>query len=194
MLFENYRADLDRYVFMTGRSVLFCLLTHQGLWALAEYRFSHWVWKRVQVPVVRQVLTLLGMVWHKLIEMTTGIDLPPATTVGRGLYIGHFGGIIISDAAVIGENCDISQGVTIGVAGRGERRGAPRVGDRVYIGPGAKIIGPITIGDDAAIGANAVVVKDLPSNAVAGGVPAQIISMGGSGDFIAYRGKAGGDR
>lgn len=189
MPFANYRADLDRYVFMTGRSALFCVLTHQGLWVLAEYRFSHWVWKRVRVPVVRQLLTLLGMIWHKVIEMTTGIDLPPATTVGPGFYIGHFGGIIVTDAAVIGTNCNISQGVTIGVSGRGEKRGAPRIGDRVYMGPGAKIIGPITIGDDVAIGANAVVVKDVPAMAVVGGVPAQVINLNGSGDFVAYRGK-----
>jgi serine O-acetyltransferase len=174
---------------MSGRSTLFCLLNLQGTWVLAEFRYSHWVWKSVRIPVVRQVLMLFGMVWHKVIEMTTGVDLPPATTVGNGFYVGHFGGIIVTDAAVIGENCNISQGVTIGMSGRGENRGAPVIGNRVYMGPGAKIIGPITIGDDVAIGANAVVVKDVPANAVVGGVPAKVINMNGSGDFIAYRGK-----
>lgn len=188
MPFGSFRADVDRYVFMTGRPALLCVLTHQGLWALAEYRAGHWVRKRVRVPVVRQLLLLVGAIWHKLIQMTTGIDLPAAATVGRGFYIGHFGGIFVADEAVIGENCNISQGVTIGVSGRGDKRGAPRIGNRVYLGPGAKIIGPISIGDDVAVGANAVVVKDVPDNAVMGGVPAQVISLNGSADFVAFRG------
>jgi serine O-acetyltransferase len=187
MFLETFRADLDRYVYMTGRSALSCLVNTQGLWALAEYRFSHWVWKSVRVPVVRQVLRLVGMVWHKAVEITTGIDVNICATVGPGLYIGHFGGIFISGAAVIGENCNISQGVTVGLAGRGDQRGAPVIGNRVYIAPGAKIFGPIRIGDDVAVGANAVVTKDLPPGATAAGVPARVINMNGSVDFVEFR-------
>jgi serine O-acetyltransferase len=84
----------------------------------------------------------------------------------------------------MGEYCNLSQGVTIGVGGRGENSGCPKLGDRVFIGPGAKILGSISIGNDVAIGANAVVTKDLPDNAVAVGVPAKIISYKGSKDFI----------
>lgn len=109
-----------------------------------------------------------------------GIELPRKTKVGEGLYIGHFGGIIISSATIIGDYCNISQGVTIGVAGRGEKRGCPIIGNDVYIGSGAKIIGNIKIGNNVAIGANAVVTKDVPDNAVVGGVPAKIISMEGN--------------
>ena len=113
-----------------------------------------------------------------------GIELPRDTKVGEGFYIGHCGGIIISGGVVIGRNCNISQGVTIGVAGRGDNRGIPVIGDCVYIGPGAKVIGKIRVGNNVAIGANAVVTKDVPDNAVVGGIPAKIISMDGSFDFI----------
>lgn len=113
-----------------------------------------------------------------------GIELPRGTKVGEGLYIGYFGGIIISPGTVIGCNCNISQGVTIGILGRGENRGIPVIGDCVYIGAGAKIIGKINVGNNVAIAANAVVTKDIPDNAVVGGIPAKIISMDGSFDFI----------
>lgn len=116
-----------------------------------------------------------------------GIELPRGTKVSEGLYIGHFGGVIISPTTEIGKNCNISQGVTIGVAGRGENRGVPIIGDCVYIGPGAKIIGKIFIGNNVAIGANAVVTKDVQDNAVVAGVPAATISMEGSFNFISNK-------
>ena len=105
----------------------------------------------------------------------------------KAIYIGHFGGIIISGGAVIGRNCNISQGVTIGIAGKGKNRGIPIIGEGVYIGAGAKLIGKIHVGNNVAIGANAVVTKDVPDNAVVGGIPAKIISMNGSFEFINNR-------
>lgn len=185
-----FRADLDRYVVLRQRSWLFLLITEQGLWAIAEYRFSFWVHNHVHIPIFRQVLKLFSFIWHKVVEITTGISIPHEARIGRGLYIGHFGGIFINDAAVIGENCNLSQGVTIGLGGRIGKRGCPIIGDRVFIGPGAKIFGAITIGNDVAIGANAVVTKDLPANAVAVGVPAKIISYEGSKDYIFYRNRS----
>jgi serine O-acetyltransferase len=171
---------------MENKSWLYVVLNRQGLWALAEYRFSRWVRTRVHLPLIKQVLKLFCHVWHKLIEITTGIDLPHQADIGKGLYIGHFGGIIINPSVKIGEYCNLSQDITLGIAGRGEKRGSPTIGARVYIGSGARLIGPITIGNDVAIGANAVVTKDLPNNAVAVGVPAKIISYKGSRDFVVY--------
>jgi serine O-acetyltransferase len=121
-----------------------------------------------------------------LVEIATGISIPFTARIGPGLYIGHFGGIILSPETVLGENCNISQGVTIGQAGREGKQLTPIIGDRVYIGPGAKIFGGIKIGNDVAIGANAVVTKDLPDNAVAVGVPAKIVSYEGSKDFVIF--------
>lgn len=116
---------------------------------------------------------------HKL-----GIDIPAETNIDKGFYIGHFGAIVISSAAIIGKNFNISQGVTIGVAGFGEKRGVPIIGENVYIGPGAKVFGKITIGNNVAIGANVVVTKNVPDNAVVAGVPAKIINMNSSKRFI----------
>jgi serine O-acetyltransferase len=183
----EFKLDLDRYVYRGVGSWQYALLTKQGLWALAEYRFSHWVLTKVQVPLVLQMLKIIGAVWHKLIEITTGIDLPKYTKIGKGLYIGHFGGIIVSPHAEIGEFCHLSHDVTIGVGGRGEKSGVPKIGNRVFIGPGARIFGSIKIGDDVAIGANSVVTKDIPNRAVVMGIPAQVINFNGSEEYICYR-------
>src|SRR5207247_3627019 len=94
-----------------------------------------------------------------------GISLAHATSVGSGLYIGHSVGIVVNDFALIGKNCNLSQGVTIGQSNRGKRKGAPVIGDNVYIGPGAKIIGGIRVGNNVAIGSNCVVIDDIPDNA-----------------------------
>ena len=96
-----------------------------------------------------------------------GIDVPRKTRIGPGLYIGHFGGIIVSAQSSIGANCDLSHGVTVGVGGKGDRLGAPEIGDNVYLGPGAKVFGRINVGRGAKIGANAVVFRDVPEDAVA---------------------------
>jgi serine O-acetyltransferase len=113
-----------------------------------------------------------------------GISIPWRTKIGPGFYIGHFGQIFVHAESVIGRDCNISQGVTIGQANRGPRKGHPVIGDSVYIGPGAKIIGNVNIGNNVAIGANCVVTKDAPDNAVVAGVPGRIISYDGSNDYV----------
>jgi len=113
-----------------------------------------------------------------------GIDIPYSTRVGKGLYIGHFGCIFINPDVVLGRNLNISQGVTIGQSSRGKRAGCPIIGDNVYIGPGAKIIGAIRVGNHAAIGANCVVTKDVPDNAVVVGIPGKVISYEGSEGYV----------
>jgi serine O-acetyltransferase len=114
-----------------------------------------------------------------------GIDISFNAQIGPGLSIPHFGGIVVAAKAVIGKNCLISHQVTIGAVLRGEKRGAcPRIGDDVYIGPGAKLFGDIKIGNNVAIGANSVVNKDIPDNAVVVGVPGQVISLKGTEGII----------
>jgi serine O-acetyltransferase len=185
-MLENFRADLDRYVVVENKHWLYLLFMKQGLWALAEYRYSRWVFTQVHIPIVRQFLRLFGVLWHKLIEIITGIDLPSRADIGKGLYIAHFGGIFINDEVKMGDYCTLSQDITIGIAGRGDKRGCPKLGDKVYLAPGSRIIGPVTIGNEVAIGTNAVVTKDLPDKAVAVGVPAKIISYQGNADFTVY--------
>ena len=113
-----------------------------------------------------------------------GCSIPHMTSIGRGFYIGHIRDIVVNERAVIGDNCNISQGVTIGQANRGRRKGTPVIGRNVYIGPGAKIVGAVHVGDDVAIGANCVVTDDVPDHAVVVGIPGRVISFDGSAGYV----------
>ncbi len=113
-----------------------------------------------------------------------GISIPFTTQIGNGLYIGHFGGIIINPNSKIGNNCNLSQNITLGQKNRGNLIGAPIIGDNVYIAPGVKIIGKIKIGNNCAIGANCVVTKDVPNNSVVVGIPGKVISNNGAEGYI----------
>lgn len=117
-------------------------------------------------------------------EFKFGFSIPVATEIGPGLYFSHFGGIVVNSGCRIGRNCNIGHEVTIGQSNRGSRPGVPVIGDNVFIGPGAKIFGGITIGSHSAIGANSVVTKDVPPGAVVVGSPARVISMEGSAGYI----------
>jgi serine O-acetyltransferase len=176
---KELRKDLSRYVALKPDGVdrvatLRALAETQGVWATTVYRFGQWSNEAAPKPL-RPALKAAYLVAFKAIEMTTGICLPSRARIGGGLYIGHFGGIIIHPDVVMGEGCSISQGVTIGVLG-GDRPGVPRLGNRVYVGAGAKILGDVTIGDGATIGANAVVLHDVPAGATAVGIPARIVT------------------
>jgi len=191
-MLDNVRADIDRYRFMNRDKRLWVFdliisMEFMGLWATLDYRARRWIKMKVRVPGIRQLLRLLTFFSKFAVQTTTGIILPSDADIGKGLYIGHWGCVVVNGGSVMGENCNLSQDVTLGIAGRGDERGAPVVGNRVYIAPGVRIIGRVTVGDDVAIGANAVVTKDIPDRAVAVGIPAKVISYDGSADFIEYR-------
>ena len=188
-MIEDLKTDIDRYVFMSKKHWLSMFFMKQGLWILTQYRVSRWVDLKVKLPVVRQILKVICALWQKLIEILTNSEFPNKANIGKGIYMAHGSGIVLHNDLCMGEYCNIGHQVTIGYGGRGDKSGVPKVGDRVFIGPGAKIFGPIVIGNDVAIGANAVVTKDLPDNAVAVGIHAQIISYKGSQDYIFYRNK-----
>jgi len=113
-----------------------------------------------------------------------GMSIPYNTEIGPGLYIGHFGGIIVNSEAKIGRNCNINHEVTIGAAYGGKYPGTPIVMDNVYLGPGSKIIGGITLGEHAAVGANCVVTKSVTDYGVVVGVPGEVVSNKGSGEYV----------
>lgn len=115
-----------------------------------------------------------------------GISIHYTTEVGKGLYIGHFGGIIVNPSARIGQNVNFSPNVLLGLSYNSELKKFefPVIGDRVYLGNGVKVIGGVVIGDDALVGAGAVVTKDLPAKAVAVGIPAKMISQKGSSEYV----------
>jgi serine O-acetyltransferase len=177
-MLADLRADLERYTSLVRepmpRTRLWRSLAEtQGVWAVSTYRFGQWANEEAP-PSLRTIAKAAYFGTFKLVEMLAGVSLPAHARIGKGLYIGHFGNIIVHPDTVMGERCSLSQGVTIGVLG-GDRPGVPRIGNDVYIGAGAKILGPITIGDGAIIGANAVVIDDVPAGATAVGVPARNI-------------------
>jgi serine O-acetyltransferase len=147
-----------------------------GFWALLVYRFGHARFV-IRNRYLRLPWTLVYIVMNKFVEVFCGITIGATSVIGRRLCIEHHGGIVVHGAAVIGDDCLIRHGVTLGNAGRADPMGAPRIGNRVEIGAGAKILGRVSVGDDAIIGANAVVTRDVPEGAIVGGVPARIIKM-----------------
>lgn len=162
-MFTNVREDWRTYERDPAR---------QGLWVMLVYRFGRWRYA-IRPRVVRLPFSFLYRLLKLLSQILTGIDLPCETSVGRRLLFEHFGGIIVSGDTVIGDDVVIRNGVTIGLRRRGAP-GAPVIGNRVDIGTGAKLLGRIHIGDDVVIGANAVVLTDVPPNSIAVGVPARI--------------------
>jgi len=146
--------------------------TRQGLWVMMVYRFGNWRYGIRSRPL-RLPFSIVYKFLKLLMEILTGIDIPCEVKLGRRFRIDHFGGIVISGDAQFGDDCVIRNGVTVGLRHAGQR-GSPVIGNRVDIGAGAKVLGKIRVGDDVAIGANAVVITDVPANSIAVGVPAKI--------------------
>jgi len=173
--FALWKSDVRRMLPVGAgaiRTLAYMLLT-QGIWAVTMFRLGGWL--RTIPRAVRLPLAVIYVPLHKLVQCLTGIDIPNSVEAGPGLYIGHFGGIILHGQVRLGSNVNLGQGVTIGIGGFGARRGVPTIGSRVYFGAGAKVFGPIAVGDDCIIGANAVVNRTIPSGSVAAGVPARVI-------------------
>ena len=180
----DYRFDVRRYSLLNNGSSLKQVLTQQGLWVLLQYRFERAVYLSGLPFLVKRPLQWASIIWHKLIEITTGVDLPCTAKIGSGMHLPHCGNIVVHGDAVIGNDCCLSQGVTIGISGRGSRRGVPTLGNRVYVGVNAVIVGPITVGDGSLIGANSLVNRDVPPNCTVVGVPSIVVSQQGSEGYI----------
>lgn len=181
------QADIDRYVILRNRAWWIELLANQGLWVMTRYRFSRWIMLHVHVPVLRQLLRVLCFLVQKIVEVMTHCEVPDNAELGPGVFMPHAYCIVLHEDVQIGKMATISQDVTIGSSGRRRHRGVPYIGDRVYIAPGARAFGSIIIESDVAIGANAVVTRSLPKNAVAVGIPAKVINYNGTQDLITYR-------
>lgn len=145
-----------------------------GFRAIAVYRFGVWRMS-VRNPAIRFVLSKIYRFLERRCSHVYGIEIPFATKIGRRLTIEHQHGIVIHGASVIGNDCVIRQGVTLGIRDEAAPFAAPQLGDRVSVGAGAKILGEVKIHDGAKIGANAVVLSDVPKDASAVGIPARII-------------------
>jgi serine O-acetyltransferase len=160
-VFDNIRQDLRAHAGDWGA---------QGFWALVVYRFGRWGYG-VKPAVLRKFFSFIYRIAFKMVQITTGIELPCEVEIGKNFVIDHFGGIVISGYAKFGNNCRIRNGVVVGLQ-RVDQPCAPVIGDNVDIGAGAKVLGPIKVGNNVLIGANAVVIQDVPDNCVAAGVPA----------------------
>ncbi|NTU93335.1 MAG: serine acetyltransferase [Chlorobiaceae bacterium] len=163
-LFRNIRRDLATYEGKLGS---------QGFWVMAVYRFGRWRYT-IRSGMLRKPFSFLYKTCFKIVQVLTGVELPCEVPVGANFRIEHFGDIVISGYASFGDNCIVRNGVTVGLKNI-EEKTAPRIGNNVNIGAGAKILGNITIGDNVDIGANAVVITSVPDNSLAVGVPARII-------------------
>jgi serine O-acetyltransferase len=149
------------------------IFAYPGVHAIWGHRVNHWLWNHGA--------RLAARAFAELTRILTGVEIHPGAVLGTGLFIDHATGVVIGETAEVGDDVTIYQGVTLGGTSSDPGKRHPTIGDRVIIGAGAKILGPIKIGDDSRIGANAVVVKEVPSSAVVVGVPGQVISRTRSG-------------
>lgn len=182
---NSFLSDIEKYKkYSGGKSAIVLIITTQGLWALLVYRISNKIFRSKLPKLLKYILLLFAVINQKIIEILTGISIPYTAQIGKRFYIGHPGQIILNGRTVIGENCNISQGVTIGVSGRGVKRGVPIIGNNVYMGANAVIVGKIRIGDGVVVGANSLVVSDVEDNVTVLGVPAKKINNHNSSDYI----------
>ncbi len=170
---EHIRREIDsiRERDPAARSDFEILLTYSGLHAVLIYRISHRLWVNRHKTAAR-ALSQLG-------RLLTGIEIHPGAKIGRGLFIDHGSGVVIGETAIIGDNCTLYQGVTLGGTGKGKGKRHPTLGNNVMVGCGAKVLGPFEVGDNAKIAANAVVLEAIPANATAVGVPARVVKRNG---------------
>lgn len=149
------------------------------------FRFCFWLRLASHFSIWNPI-GLVSRIFFKLMQIRFGFQIPHIAKIGGGFYIGHFGNIVISEKAIIGENCNVAQGVTIGRINRGPRKGAPKIGDRVWVGPNSVLSGNITIGNNVLIAPLTFVNIDVPANCMVIGNPAKIIEGKNSVDYINY--------
>lgn len=153
------------------RSTLQILLLYPGLRAIIRHRRAQWFYKHKMYFIAEFI--------SKRTRKLTGIEIHPAAKIGRRLVIDHGMGVVIGETAEIGNDCTIYQGVTLGGTGKDTGKRHPTIGNNVFIGSGAKILGPFKVGDNSRIAANAVVLEEVPPNSTAVGVPARVVKRDG---------------
>ncbi len=147
------------------------VLLYAGFHAIVLHRFANLFWK-MEIPFIPRMISQLG-------RFLTGIEIHPGAKIGKGLFIDHGTGVVIGETTIIGEGVTLFQGVTLGGTGKETGKRHPTIGNHVVVGAGAKVLGNITIGDNSYIGANAVVIKDVPPNATVVGVPGRVTKQDG---------------
>ena len=172
MILGQFREDLS-VVFQrdpAARNYFEILTTYPGVHALILHRLAHFLWSIK--------LKLIARIFSHLARILTGIEIHPGAQIGRRFFIDHGMGVVIGETAIIGDDCTLYHGVTLGGTTWKKGKRHPTLKDNVVIGAGAKVLGPITLGNNSKVGSNAVVVTDIPNDSTAVGIPAKIIESG----------------
>lgn len=168
-MFKRIRSDvkavLDRDP--AARSFWEVYFLYSGVRAIRSYRKAHWFYNKKMYFIARYI--------SQRARKKTGIEIHPAAVIGDGVFIDHGMGVVIGETTVIGDNCTIYQGVTLGGTGKDKGKRHPTIGNNVVIGSGAKVLGPFKVGDNSKIAANAVVLSEVPDNCTVVGVPGRIV-------------------
>ena len=172
-MFKNLRDTISAYKASdpAARSSLEIFILYPGVHATINHWLAHWLW--------RKKLRFLGRLVSQWSRFWTGIEIHPGAKIGKRLVIDHGMGIVIGETTEIGDDVLLYQGVTLGGTGKDTGKRHPTIGNKVLIGAGAKILGPFTVGDRARIAANAVVLKEIPPESTAVGVPARVVKIAG---------------
>jgi serine O-acetyltransferase len=198
------RSDVDRCVYslfgdgrISAGAIARVGLLFPGLWAVIIYRLTHHCYYRFRPRALGKLLYAPMFVASHLTGIAVGVEISPHAHVGSGFFVNHFGGIHIGKVR-IGENCNLSHGVTFGNSSRASDTAlalddpqgwdSPTLGDRVWVGPGSIIAGPVTIGHDCVVAGNSLVTHDAPPFSILMGVPAKVVSHRGSFTQVSYRG------
>lgn len=177
-MFENIKEDIETIFERdpAARSSLETLIASPGLHAILLHRFNHWLWINN--------LYLLGRFGSYIARFLTGVEIHPGAKIGKRFFIDHGMGVVIGETAIIGDDCSIYHGVTLGgttTTDKGKRH--PTLESGVIIGAGAKVLGPVVLGTEVKVGSNAVVVKDVPAGATVVGIPGHIVSISDDRDL-----------
>lgn len=172
-MFENFRQDIEavRDRDPAARNDLEIILAYPGLHALWMHRAAHWLWEK-GVPVVPRIISHFN-------RLLTGIEIHPGAKFGKGVFIDHGMGVVIGETSEVGDYVTLYQGVTLGGTGKEKGKRHPTIGRNVVIAAGAKVLGPITVGDDSKVGAGAVVIRDVPPRCTVVGVPGKVVMQEG---------------
>ncbi len=169
---NDFQLDMERYKTRGYRGKELWL--NPAVWSIASYRLGNWLHVTRPSVFIRIPLKIVSFLANKFCEVFMEMCIDPQAKIGPGFYIGHIGGVHINPQAVLGSNCDLAHRVTIGASAMG-RQGAPVLGDDVYIGTGATLVGKIKVGNGAKIAANTLVISNIPAGATVMGVPGRII-------------------
>lgn len=172
-MFRQMKKDIEK-VFENdpaARSTFEVMLTYSGLHALWSHRIAHALYKRK--------LYTLARIISQVSRFFTGIEIHPGAKIGQGLFIDHGNGVVIGETCEIGDNVVLYQGVTLGGTGKEKGKRHPTLGNNVVIGSGAKILGSFKVGDDSYVGANSVVLKEVPPASTVVGIPARLVKSNG---------------